>query len=200
VHVGSKYLVCDTSTAKQSAMPQRVQDFKLRYLPNKYHDGPREHSLGDIWLNWADRRQYAGDLVFKPMGAEIDESSDDFNTWRGFRIEPKRGDWSLFQVHLRDIVCPRRRTLQRLPAQVFPPTWCSSPAASRRGHRDPRAAGHRQTIVYKMLETPVPPIQPCAIRTLDPHHWHLQLAPRREDWVMRRRGLLRKGQTDRRYP
>ncbi len=106
IRVGAKYCVCDVTVAKQGALPQHKTDFKEQYRTYVFKDfSGRERSLGDIWLDWPGRRSYDGTLVFAPPGAPVDDSDDDFNTWRGFRSQPKPGNWSLFRNHLRDIVC-----------------------------------------------------------------------------------------------
>jgi hypothetical protein len=60
----------------------------------------KRRTLGELWLNHPERRQYEG-IVFLP-------SRDDprfYNLWRGFAVAPRPGDWSLFRKHLRDNVC-----------------------------------------------------------------------------------------------
>jgi hypothetical protein len=46
------------------------------------------------------RREYAG-LVFAP-GRDVPGY---FDLWRGYAVEPRRGDCSKFLAHLRDNVC-----------------------------------------------------------------------------------------------
>jgi hypothetical protein len=40
--------------------------------------------------------------VFEPGEPELPGA---FNLWRGFTTEPREGDWSLMQAHIRDILC-----------------------------------------------------------------------------------------------
>lgn len=61
----------------------------------------KKTTLGDAWLNWAGRREYRH-LVFAP-GVETPKHT--YNLWKGWAVEPKQGDWSLFRTHIRDIVC-----------------------------------------------------------------------------------------------
>jgi hypothetical protein len=62
--------------------------------------GKRRISLAEHWLSSPVRRQYEG-LVFAPKR----EVQGHYNLWRGFAVEPKPGDCSLFLAHLRDNVC-----------------------------------------------------------------------------------------------
>jgi len=57
--------------------------------------------LGKWWLNLQDRRQYER-VTFAP-GQDVPD--DYLNLWTGFAVEPKEGDWSLYQTHLLDVVC-----------------------------------------------------------------------------------------------
>jgi hypothetical protein len=39
--------------------------------------------------------------------------SDVFNTWRGFAVNPRRGDWSLMEAHIKDVLCCGDENLYR---------------------------------------------------------------------------------------
>lgn len=54
--------------------------------------------LGHWWLKHPDRRQYDG-LVFEPSGENV--IGGRLNLWRGWGIEPKAGNWSLMQQHIK---------------------------------------------------------------------------------------------------
>ena len=56
--------------------------------------------LGRFWTHHRDRRQYSG-IEFMPHR----ELPGYFNLWRGWAVEPKKGDCSKFLAHLRDNVC-----------------------------------------------------------------------------------------------
>jgi len=55
--------------------------------------------LAKYWLHHEQRRQYEG-IVFKPKK----EMPGYYNLWKGFTVEPKPGDWSLFKEHLQQNV------------------------------------------------------------------------------------------------
>ena len=72
--------------------------FKLRYA-NQYVGG---RALGLSWLQDGRRKGYEGiDLV--PNGPEVLPNGY-LNLWRGFGVEPKKGDWSLMEKHIREIL------------------------------------------------------------------------------------------------
>jgi hypothetical protein len=58
--------------------------------------------LGAWWLAHPRRRQYAG-LVFEPKSPAIVRGK--LNLWRGWGVEPKKGDWSLMYQHIKDVLC-----------------------------------------------------------------------------------------------
>jgi hypothetical protein len=61
----------------------------------------RPQILGNWWLKHCERRQYDG-LIFRPGGKDIIDNR--LNLWRGWGFEPKRGDWSLMQKHIKTVL------------------------------------------------------------------------------------------------
>lgn len=57
-------------------------------------------SVASVWLESPKRRQYKG-LVFSP-GENI---PGHFNLWRGFAVQPKKGNWSLNRNHIYEVIC-----------------------------------------------------------------------------------------------
>ena len=57
--------------------------------------------MGKAWLNSEYRREYAA-LEFLP-GQTL--SPDRYNKWRGFGVEPKRGNWGLMRSHIEEVIC-----------------------------------------------------------------------------------------------
>ena len=54
-------------------------------------------NVGSAWLEHPRRRQYKGvEMAPNPMYA----TPGYYNLWRGFKVEPTPGDWSLFSAHL----------------------------------------------------------------------------------------------------
>ena len=57
------------------------------------------------WFDWDGRRQYVGQgVVFEP-GGPLERPNNMLNIWRGFGVEPKKGDWSLMGNHIHDVIC-----------------------------------------------------------------------------------------------
>ena len=52
-----------------------------------------------LWLAWPKRRTYDG-VTFQPDATEIVD--DKLNLWRGFSVEPRKGDWSKMRAHTKD--------------------------------------------------------------------------------------------------
>lgn len=58
--------------------------------------------LGKYWLDSTLSRKYH-QVVFDPSYCAVTDA--DYNLWKGFAYEPKKGDWSLFKQYLLDIIC-----------------------------------------------------------------------------------------------
>ena len=80
-----------------------ISDFKNRYANRKIPNPARAsdsraskfiHATND-WIGSMDRRYY-NDIIFSP-GQSVNGC---YNLWKGFAIEPKQGDWSLFREHI----------------------------------------------------------------------------------------------------
>jgi hypothetical protein len=74
-------------------------------IRNFYHkplpvDEDRSDTEGAWWLGHLDRRQYEG-VIFAP-GQDVPGY---YNQWRGWAVEPCEGDWSLYQLHLLEVIC-----------------------------------------------------------------------------------------------
>jgi hypothetical protein len=62
--------------------------------------------VGPWWWRHPKRRQFDG-VVFKPLGPPIVRTSDGqllFNTYLGWGVEPKQGDWSLIRRHIKEVL------------------------------------------------------------------------------------------------
>lgn len=66
--------------------------------------GTKRVPLADMWLKSKQGRRY-NRLVYAMPGSRMQAAPDDYNGWQGFSIEPKKGDWSLNQRHILDIIC-----------------------------------------------------------------------------------------------
>lgn len=69
-------------------------DFKNFYANCHNSEGVR---LGKFWFDHKNRRQYDG-ITFAPL----QNPPGQYNLWRGFAVEPKEGDCSLYLEHIRN--------------------------------------------------------------------------------------------------
>ena len=78
------------------------EDFRNFYMNRSMKVGKRIIPLGKWWLEHPDRRQYDG-VVYRP---DVQDEVVDgcLNLWTGFAIEPKQGDWSLMQQHIKEVI------------------------------------------------------------------------------------------------
>jgi hypothetical protein len=68
--------------------------------PNAGKKGQKkEISIVSDWMYSSRRREYTG-IVFDPEK----RTNGVYNLWRGFAYEPKKGNWSLMQDHIRNII------------------------------------------------------------------------------------------------
>jgi hypothetical protein len=76
-------------------------DFRNFYSNEIVLVGEDRRKKGHAWLDHPRRRQYDR-IVLYPNG---DPPAGCFNLWKGFAVNPKFGDWSLFLFHLEKVVC-----------------------------------------------------------------------------------------------
>jgi Family of unknown function (DUF5906) len=76
-------------------------DFRLLLNNQKVQVGDDAIGLATWWLNHKSRRQYKG-VVFRP--GEPSEVGGRLNLWRGWAIEPRKGDWLLMRRHIKEVL------------------------------------------------------------------------------------------------
>jgi len=64
--------------------------------------------LGQFWLDHHRRRQYKG-IICSP-GKEVQNF---YNLWKGFSVNPVKGDWSLMNRHIEEIICAGNNEVYR---------------------------------------------------------------------------------------
>jgi hypothetical protein len=69
----------------------------------------------DLWMKSPDRVELT--IVFEPGGLVTPGA---FNVWRGFGVEPKAGDCSLFLTMVREVICSGDKALAR-----YVIAWCA---------------------------------------------------------------------------
>lgn len=84
---------------------QSFEDFRNRYMNRMINVGtaaePKWKAWGKVWLEHSQRREFLA-LRFLPGQPEVVDGY--YNMWRGFAVEPKPGDWSLMQDHIRTVL------------------------------------------------------------------------------------------------
>lgn len=96
VMLGGKCVILDES--QDEVVFTSVHDFKNYYASLPKIEGK---NAAVYWMNHPERRQYKT-VVFDPSGAAND---DTYNLWRGFSVEPREGDCSLYLAHIKDNIC-----------------------------------------------------------------------------------------------
>ena len=74
---------------------------QLVEVPGKKEGETDTKAVGTMWLTHPQRRTYEG-VVFDPDKPCVIGSH--LNLWRGFAVEPVKGDWSLMQRHIREVL------------------------------------------------------------------------------------------------
>ena len=66
----------------------------------------KSDAVGPWWWRHPKRRQFDG-VVFEPLAPDVVKTSDGhqlFNTYLGWGVEPKQGDWSLMRRHIKEVL------------------------------------------------------------------------------------------------
>jgi hypothetical protein len=89
-----------------------LKDVQLKYAnklipnPNPGLRGPKYINIVTDWIKSSDRREY-NNIIFSP-GCNIKGS---YNLWKGFSVEPRQGNWELFQDHLLQNVSNKKQNI-----------------------------------------------------------------------------------------
>lgn len=75
------------------------EDFENLYCNQLVEVGDKLVTRSTFWIRNAHRRQYKG-IIFDPSR----EHAGWLNLWRGWAVQPKKGDWSLLQQLVREIL------------------------------------------------------------------------------------------------
>lgn len=90
---GRPYLRFSSIASVRDLYPQLVP------VSIKKNGEPIYKKLGSAWIDHPKRRFYKG-LELRSKNP----TEGYYNLWQGFRTEPKKGDWSLYQRHLREVI------------------------------------------------------------------------------------------------
>lgn len=108
-HEGGKCCILSWETSefggREIPILQTVPDFKNRYAHQLITVGQGKEaklkSWAEVWFTSPNRRQY---LALRFLPGQPREVEGYLNLWRGWAVEPKQGDWSLMQRHIRDVL------------------------------------------------------------------------------------------------
>ncbi len=110
---GGSVVICEEDERTGQLMVQKVREFKLRYsntkfevtIPKKIKGEIKQNkeylSASTIWLDYHKHPSFEA-VEFAPeqyLGVRKK------NLWKGFAVEPVKGDCSLYLNHLRDNIC-----------------------------------------------------------------------------------------------
>jgi hypothetical protein len=107
VKVGNKVRVLQTDGEEISLL--RRDDFATLLSNRRINESGRSIGIANLWLNSEYRRTYEG-IVFEPG---VQDVGANWNLWRGWAVEPKEGDCSLFLQHVRENTCQGNEELYR---------------------------------------------------------------------------------------
>ena len=87
-------------------IPMSHESFAKFYRDEYVSDDAGEtfKPLGKYWLDSTLARKYQ-QVVFDPSYSTVSDA--DYNLWKGFAFEPKKGDWTLFKEYVFDIICSK---------------------------------------------------------------------------------------------
>lgn len=91
---GRPFLRFSSPETLRQLYPQKV-------VVGQNNRGPIMRPLGQVWFDSPKRRYYNG-IELAPNGRT---TPGYYNMWRGFSVEPKKGEWSLFRRHIQEVIC-----------------------------------------------------------------------------------------------
>jgi hypothetical protein len=101
---GKSAVIADLKSAQNAAIRMLpVKDFRLALSNEFVKIGNDIVPKSTAWLQHPKRHQRLDPGVIFDPGAP--ERPGALNLWRGFEVEPKKGDWSLMQDHILNILC-----------------------------------------------------------------------------------------------
>ena len=124
---GREFLRFSTFQTIRDLYPTKVQ------VGITQNGNPVLKGMGAAWLEHPNRNEYRG------MELNSKETTEGYyNLWRGFSVEPKKGDWSLYRTHLLEVICAENKeyanwVFQWMAQAVQKPTAHAHTAIALRG-------------------------------------------------------------------
>ena len=80
----------------------KIMQVRESYIEKEVLINKKPECIFDIWRYSREKRKHYG-VIFDPSATPW-EDNDFINLWKGIRLEPKKGDWSLFRNHIETII------------------------------------------------------------------------------------------------
>ena len=80
----------------------KIMQVRESYIEKEVLINKKPECIFDIWRHNREKRKHYG-VIFDPAAAPWEDNGF-INLWKGFRLEPRRGDWSLFKAHIETII------------------------------------------------------------------------------------------------
>lgn len=93
----------------RDAFIQFYEDERVRVFDME-EERPCSVNLAEIWLKSDGKKKYSNGTVFDPNPDRVDNPNV-LNLWKGWAVEPKKGNWSIIDDHIFKVVCASNPTL-----------------------------------------------------------------------------------------
>lgn len=119
VFMGGKYKILVEKTVSNVPVLEFYQDTEYRKMERdkRIQVGVRSDGSAvfknpvDAWCINPESRKYRDGVVFKPCVTRQKGDGSQYNTWRGFAVEPESGDWEKIRYHIENMACKGDSTL-----------------------------------------------------------------------------------------
>lgn len=119
VFMGGKHRIMVEKTVSGVSIVDFYQDTEYRKMERdkKIQVGERSNGSAiyknpiDAWCINPKSRKYRDGVVFKPCVTRQKSDGSQYNTWRGFAVEPEGGDWEKIRHHIENMACKGDLTL-----------------------------------------------------------------------------------------
>lgn len=110
LEIGEKMAIADTTREDKVRLwdfAEFRKKFCKEFMPST--TGPKGQPkkgrpIVDVWIEHPRGRRQA-ELVYAPPGSKVKVNPNDFNGWRGLRVEPEARPWPLIGSHLLHVIC-----------------------------------------------------------------------------------------------
>ena len=80
----------------------KIMQVRESYIDKEVLINKKPECIFDIWRYSREKRKHYG-VIFDPSATPW-EDNDFINLWKGIRLEPKKGNWSLFRKHIETVI------------------------------------------------------------------------------------------------